>query len=246
MSDSASTRSISDEAAMLIERAVRGEISIEERTRLDELIGADPVVAEELQRAKREEGAMNTAAMLLNERSDPDRMRNAIEQKLRLDRRGLRLVAGGFIVFVVIFSVIAAQERWPWGVLAPIALCLIWWLITEKRFRSFKRTLPQSDEQIVKEFRQHLSRSRNGIVVSRAAVLIILLGLILAVLDYVADAAYAKAVVVAVCGLVVLLCAWKTLFNRRYQQRYDQFLQGRLTLDELFEKRAGSTESDGE
>ncbi|MFU8829746.1 MAG: hypothetical protein ACNA8P_09985, partial [Phycisphaerales bacterium] len=148
MTDSAHQPPISDEAAMLIERAVRGDLSPEQQSRLEGLVGADPVVAEELQRAKREEEAMTTAAMLLNERSDPERMRMAIEQKLKHDRRGLRRVAVGFIAYVVIFSFIVAQDRWPWGVLAPISLCLIWWLITEKRLRSLKRAVPHDDEGI--------------------------------------------------------------------------------------------------
>ncbi|MFG0293805.1 MAG: hypothetical protein ACF8MJ_11740 [Phycisphaerales bacterium JB050] len=229
---------LSDETAMLIERAVRGELSSEQRTRLDGLIEADPLVAEELERAQNEESAMNTAAVLLNQRSDPDRMRLAIEQKLQLDQRMLRLVAGGFIVFVVVFVLIAARERWPWGMLAPMTLCLLWWLVTEKRFRSFRRSLPQGDEHIAQEFRRHLSRSRNGIVLNRAAVLVIVLAIMVSVIDHIADGAYAKAVILGAFGLLIMFRAWKTLFDRTYQQRYDQFLQGRVTIEDLFDKRA--------
>jgi len=235
-----------EERAMLIERAVRGELSPEEQSRLDELVAADPSVSKELELARREDHDMSTAATLLNEQSDPERMRMAIEQKLKFDRRGLRLVAGGFIAFVVIYALFVGQDRWPWGVLAPISLCIIWWLITEKRLRSFKRGVPHDQEGIAKEFTRHLARSRMALGFNRAIIPIFLLMIILTVVDNMLDGSYARAAFVLPFGFFICVYGWKYLYNSSYQKRYDQFLQGRLTLEELFDKRTDTPESDGE
>ncbi len=251
MTDSASHSSIPDDAAMLIERAVRGELSPEERSRLDALMEADPVVAEELERAKREEEAMNTAAMLLSERSDPERMRMAIEQKLGMDLRMIRMYGGVLIVAIpiYIFMLHGFAQNYAliaWIGLVPLVPVVIHLVLMVRRRRAFQRAAAGGDPAIASEFSRHLSRSRKEHTIVRAGLIITYIGLPLIVLDDIVAGNYARAIVLAVFFLILLASGWKTAFSRRQQERFDKFFEGRLTIEQLFDKRAESAESDAE
>jgi len=250
MPDSASQPPISDDDAMLIERAVRGDLSPEEQVRLDELMKADPGVAHELERAKREEDAMNTAATLLTDRSDPARMKMAIEQKLGLDLRMSLLMVGGLILVIPLYLFLLhglsdSSDVAALGVLVPLVMLVIYLLLNLRRRRAFRKAIAAGESALAEEFARHLHRSRSGHTIARAGLIISYIGLPLVVLDDIVNGNYARATVVMICG-TVLLVGWKTAFNRKQQDRYDRFFEGRLTLEELFEKDAATSESDDE
>jgi len=251
MTDPTDQPRISDETAMLIERAVRGEISPEEQARLDELVSADPLVAAELERAEREEDAMNTAAMLLNEQSDPERMRRAIEQKISMDLRMIRLIGGSLIIGIPIyiymlhgFSRNFALIAWIGVVpLVPLAIHLV---LTVRRRRAFQCAAASGDPAIASEFTRHLSRSRKEHAFARAGLIVAYIALPLIVINDLVSGNHDRAIVLAVCYLILLASGWKTAFSRRQQERFDGFFEGRLTVEELFDKRAEATELDSE
>lgn len=247
MTDSASHSLIPDDAAVLIERAVRGELSPEERSRLDALIGADPVVAEELERAKREEDAMNTAAMLLSERSDPERMRMAIEQKLKLDRKmNLRIGTIAVLVLLVYALLRTPYDGVSWIILGVPLLPIMYFVARDQwRYRLFQRSQSEPTS-LPAEYGKHIARSRHQVTIGRAIIILVAMALTVMAIDHALDGLYGKAAFAAACGIVLVISAGKSLFNCSYQKRYDEFLQGRLTLEELFDKRAESTEPDAE
>jgi Flp pilus assembly protein TadB len=251
MSDSASTRSISDEAAMLIERAVRGEISPEQRTRLDALIEADPVVAEEFQRAQREEHAMSTVADLFTQRSDSERMQLAIRQKLDWDRNIIRRFVVGFVIWVPIYLLFFVSQPWNWQLLVAIAVVpmlpvVVWGMLTARRQLAFREAVEAGDASVADEFSRHLTRSRNENTINRAGFVVACFAMVVMMIHDYSTGNYARAVLSSICFVVVFTAGTKVVFSRRYQELNDLFYQGRLTLEELFEKRAESTESDGE
>lgn len=251
MTDSASQPPISDDAAMLIERAVRGDLSPKERSRLDDFVAADPSVAEELARAKREEEAMNTAAMLFTERTDLDRMQRAARQKLDFDRTMIRRIALSFLIWVPVYIVLFGfqQRTWPYTFLifvVPMLPLLVWGVLTARRKAAFRRAVERGDASIADEYTRHLHRSRNENTISRAGLIIAYICFPLVIVEDLVNGNYARAIVLAVFYLVLLACGWKTAFSRKQQGRFDEFFQGRLTLEELFDKRVDPTEPDGE
>jgi hypothetical protein len=250
MTDPTNQPRISDETAMLIERAVRGDLSPEEQARLDGLVSADPVVATELERAEREEDAMNTAAMLMNERSDPERMRKAIEQKLGLDLRMNLLMGSGLLVAIPVYLLLLhgwgqRSDLAALGALVPLVAVVVYLLLNLRRQRAFRKAVAAGESALAEEFTRHLHRSCNGYTITRAAFIIVGIALPLVVLEDIVNGNFARAIVLVICGSVLLL-GLKTAFRRTQKERYDKFFEGRLTLEELFENNATTTESDGE
>lgn len=236
-----------EDSAMLIERAVRGDLSPEEQSRLDELVAADPSVAEELARAKREEGAMNTAAMLLAEQSDPERMRRAIEQNLKLDRRGTFLISGIAMLVLVMYAILRTPYDGAGWIVLGLPLLPIMYFVARDRWRHRLFLRSQSrPESLRVEYEKHIVRSRQQVTVAKALIIIVTMALTVITVDHALDGLYGRAAFAAACAIVLVISGRKSLFNSSYQKRYDQFIQGRLTLEELFEKRAESSESDAE
>lgn len=251
MTDSASPPPISEEAAELIERTVRDEISPEQRMRLEALIEADPAVAGELERAKREEGAMNTAAMLLTEQSDPERMRRAIEQKLGLDLRmiltvGVSLIVGIPVYMFMLYEYPQHYSLVVWIGVVPLTPLLVYLALNLYRWRALRRALSSGGPALENEFSRHLSRSRNEHTIARAGLIIAYIAMPLMIIEDLVSGNHARAIVLAVFYLTLLGCGWKTAFSRRQQDRFDKFFEGRLTLEEMFDKQHPSNEPDGE
>lgn len=241
MTDSAAPTPISEDIAVLIERAVRGDLSAAERSRLEELASRDPVVAEEFQRAQREEHAMSTVADLFTQRSDSERMQRAIRQKLDWDGKIIRRFVVGFVIWVPIYLLFFVSQPWNWQLLVAIAVVpmlpvVVWGILTARRRRAFREAVEAGDASVADEFSRHLTRSRNENTINRAGFLVACFAMVVMMIHDYSAGNYPRAVLSSICFAVVFTVGIKVVFSRRYQERNDLFFQGRLTLEQLFEK----------
>lgn len=248
--------SISEEAAMLIERALRDDLSPEQRARLGELVEQDPQIEQQLADAEQEQHAMNTTAELFNRHADTDRMQQAIRQKLDLDRRMVRRFLIAFGIWLPIYFALFVYGSGPvnWQLLiaiivVPMLPLIVWGILTVHRRRRFRRALDSGDSSIADEYTHHLHRSRNEHTIARAGWFFMCIGLPLMITHDFSTGNNARAILLLFCFVVMLYAGWKTVLNRSVQQRTDLFFQGRLTLEDLFDRRQETSnhhEQDGE
>jgi hypothetical protein len=231
--------------AELIERAVHGTLTPGESAELDRLTAADPELASELERARKEHDAMTTLVSTPKDRAsgDPlppfdfDRARRTIERKIRKERRVLLALTG----WVGITPPLLIAISWPntdwalvaWSTLLPASPVLIWAVYRWREAAAFRRAIDAGPDDDVpgleSAWERHIRRSRAEFTAMGACIALVFLALVVWAIELIDKGAWPVVPFALVGAGVMGYHGVRRMWTRRGREAHEREIAG---LDE--------------